>query len=122
MATIEVVPQNIEVRPAQVPENNCIRAPVKFAPVLLRLISAVALTALNLYHTSYPTGPVQGAIATAEAVAPTTVPLTLEHDPPSGRVIAFMHSSLEGGGGGGSVTQILKPALVADVGAVPAEA
>jgi len=51
--------------------------------------------AANLYQTSYATGPVHGAIAIPEAVAPAMVVGNVEHVfTPTGKVIALAHSSL----------------------------
>ena len=86
------------------------------------VIVVAAAIAVNLYHTSYPEPPVQPVdTVKPELVEPATVPHTLVQLAFVGKVIAPVQSSLDGAGGGTSVTQILKPALDAEVGAVPEE-
>ena len=111
---MDVVPQKIELRPAQVPDNNCKRGVLISLPTELNVIVGVVLCATNLYHTSYTTGPVQGAMAIAELLARNILPVVLVQLTPDVNKVEPAQSSLAGGVGW--VTQILN---VAEPGLVP---
>lgn len=111
VAAIDVVPQETELRPAQVPDNNCKRGVLIALPTELKVIVGVVLCATNLYHTSYTTGPVQGAMATTELLARNILPVVFVQLTPDVNSTEPAQSSFAGGVG--CVTQISKPPLVA---------
>jgi hypothetical protein len=114
VAAIDVVPQKRELRPAQVPDNNCKRGVLISLPTELKLIVGVVLCATNLYHTSYTTGPVQGAMAVAELLARNMLPAVFVQVTPDVNNVEPAQSSFAGGDG--CVTQILN---VAEPGFAP---
>ena len=91
--------QDNEVRPAQVPENNCIIAPVIFRSVPIKdneIVAAVpeATGVVNLYHTSSSGLPIaQPTGILPVAVAAQTVPA---EGVPAVKVVAPAQLSLAG--------------------------
>lgn len=67
---------------------------VKLVPTLDRLMSVDVLTAVNLYQTSYVTGPVQAPKGAVESVAAAMVPGTLSQLLLIGRLMALAQLSL----------------------------
>ena len=84
--------------PVQVPERKSITGSNVDKPTTV--IVGVADVATNLYHTSSSAVPVYVAhvIAANDCVAPRVVPLVAVHVVVCVNVIAFVHSSLAGGG------------------------
>ena len=64
-----VLPQAIETSAAQVPEKSCKRGLMILEPRPLNEIVALSVGVVKVYHSSYTSGPVQGAITGEETVA-----------------------------------------------------
>jgi hypothetical protein len=102
---MEVVPQKAETGAAQVPEISCMPGELILLPTLLKVIVGSVTCATKLYHTSYTTGAVQGAIAmTPSLVAPYILPVVLEQVKPDVSETAPAQALFAGAG---SITQIL---------------
>ena len=76
LLAIEVAPQESEVNPLQLPENNCNLGEVIAEPTDPRAMVGFVVWAVKLYHKSYTAGPVQGATVVDEALARYIFPVT----------------------------------------------
>ena len=105
---MEVVPQAMEVKLPQVPENSSILVPeeLRFAPSPLNEIVVTGCTAVKLYHTSSSAVPPHEGTAIPELLAPITVPVVFEQVVFEVKDIAPLQLSLAGATTW--VTQILK--------------